>query len=553
MEREAATQALIESVKTRFPLKGFKLHPALNFCFSHTAGGMGVIAQEIIAKEDVLLVIPESLRCSISSVLTTKEHKAMIKKLLQKCTQWDNMFEGKDFALAVAVMHILSRKSKEPPGSVSQDPFVLQAATWPLEEAMKESSMFYWGVEDVKSIWNKNLLSSNFEKRRENVQQIFDGAVFPALKADADNFIDFSLEGNKTDGVGAAESNSKKKALENTFVYAFSLVWSRAHGSPDPELVPLVELFNGNSERVNMSEKPGKLEDKTIINVKMVRGKWPFLRGHMFRDDCNLPCSAVYANRDIEKGEELIIDYGDLSPVSFMFKYGTIPETFLNNHNIQAEVSLWCDPALISMEYPLRTQCLRKNHFPLEALIAHECTLCDLDAEDNSLQRYSQGLYEPPVIGSLRHFLILSVLAGDEELQRNIATGRIRGPLYAQQVIPLMCQVIDYNLEALAPGPNPPTSAMDIERAKKSDTPAWEKAALLARVVQRESLIMWRHAIAKQGMSYQVAGSTSETEGCNSCGRTYPCLKCGRCKKVQYCCREHQRSDWKKHKPQCGK
>ena len=377
MNREAATQALIESLKTRYPNRGFKIHPAVNFCFSHTAGGMGVVAQERIEKDDILLVIPESVRFSTSTVLATKAFKALTKKILQKCTQWDQMFDGQDFALAVAVMHVLSKKKKD-----STDPFVLQAATWPSEEAMKESSMFYWDDSKVRSIWNQSILTSNFEKRRENIRQVFDGALFPLLKGDADNFIDSSLLGN-----GNSETRSTKDALWNTFVYAFSLVWSRAHASPDPELVPLVELLNGNSARVNQSEKQGKLVEKTVINVNMVRGKWPFLRGDMFRDDCNLPCSAVYANRDIEKAENLVIDYGELSPVSFMFKYGTIPENFLSHHNILAEVSLWCDPSLISTDHPLRIQCLRNNGYPLEELKSNKWVLCDLDA-DESLQNY---------------------------------------------------------------------------------------------------------------------------------------------------------------------
>jgi hypothetical protein len=40
------------------------------------------------------------------------------------------------------------------------------------------------------------------------------------------------------------------------------------------------------------------------------RGKWPWVRGKVYLDECNLRCSAVAATRDIRAGEELIIDYG---------------------------------------------------------------------------------------------------------------------------------------------------------------------------------------------------------------------------------------------------
>jgi hypothetical protein len=61
---------------------------------------------------------------------------------------------------------------------------------------------------------------------------------------------------------------SIKDAIRRTFLYAFSLVWSRSRGSPDPVLVPLVELINGNSSRI---------KDVTGVNVEMITGGWPFI------------------------------------------------------------------------------------------------------------------------------------------------------------------------------------------------------------------------------------------------------------------------------------
>lgn len=89
-KRQDATNALIDSLKTRFPKRGFKVHPAVNFCFSQNGGGGGggggmiVVAKEPIAKDDILLVIPESIRCSVSSVLSKKEHKGNDQKIASK-------------------------------------------------------------------------------------------------------------------------------------------------------------------------------------------------------------------------------------------------------------------------------------------------------------------------------------------------------------------------------------------------------------------------------------------------------------------------------------
>jgi len=567
--RETTTETLILSLQRRYPEKGFLIHPAVSFCFSHgtdadaDAGGMGVMARERIQKDDVLLVIPEAVRFSTPNVLlcTSRNDKhnhqamrAMNKKLLQTCSQWQNYFDPQEISLTVSVMHVLRRKSS-PHIYSDEDPFVLQAATWPSEEDMKESSMFYWDASKVKEILNQSLLTSNFERRQKVLREIFDGAVLPLLKRDADNFIDSNLStlaaGSNNDD-DDMNGKSEETALWRTFLYAFSLVWSRTHGSPDPELIPLIELFNGNSDRVRNHPNRGSKKD-TIINVDLTRGMWPFMRGPMFRDDCNLACSAVYANRDIDKGEELIISYGDLSAGNFMLKYGAVPENLISHHDakIQMEVSLWCDPSLIPSLDPqdLRVQCLRNRGCPLEEFKSNKWCICDLNADESALELLRCNGQETDAIKHMRQFLILAVLADDEELHRNIATDLIRGRLYAQRVVPLMCQMVDYNLEMLAPGTNA-TSTEDAKQARHPDTPPWKKAALWARIEYRESLMQWRHAFAKQGTNIHVE---DRLEGCAICGRTYPCLKCSRCKEVRYCSRGHQKLDWKNHKIQCVK
>jgi hypothetical protein len=53
-----------------------------------------------------------------------------------------------------------------------------------------------------------------------------------------------------------------------------------------PELAPLVDLING---------LPDSREG--ACNVGLAAGKWPFLHHDIFRNDCDLACSAVYAKR----------------------------------------------------------------------------------------------------------------------------------------------------------------------------------------------------------------------------------------------------------------
>jgi len=463
-KREDATQALVESLKERYPKRGFLIHPAVKFRFSHT-DGMNVVAQARIEKGETLLVIPEDARFSVSNVTTTDNLKSLHQDILKKCHEHN----PEDISLAVAIMYVLSKKGQGAPTS-SLEPFFLQADTWPSEEAMKESSIFYWDDCKVRNIWNKSGLTETFEGYRTIVRHVFDSALFPLLRDDADNFIDSSLLSNKN-----CNTITEKEALWNTFIYAHSLIWSRAHGSTHPELIPVVELLNGNSEIVNKQAKKGKLVGKTIINVKIAKGKWPFERWGVYRNDCNLSCSAVYATRDIEEGEELTISYGEESPLQFMFKYGVVPNDLLTHHDIKSDVSLWCCPSFIP-DHPKRVACLRKNGYPLEELKSNEAILCEL--EKDCLDDYALG-EEPDDIKRTRQMVILSVLADDEELDRNLAIDALRGYRYQTEALQLLCKLIDYNLEILAPG-TVVTSADDVERANKQDTPAWEKTALLS-------------------------------------------------------------------------
>jgi hypothetical protein len=53
-------------------------------------------------------------------------------------------------------------------------------------------------------------------------------------------------------------------------------------------------------------------------------------------------------------------------------------------------------------------------------------------------------------------------------------------------------------------------------------------------------------------MAKESEGTVCIREACAVCYEVSPKLqKCGGCRSVAYCCREHQLSDWKEHKTQC--
>jgi hypothetical protein len=53
-------------------------------------------------------------------------------------------------------------------------------------------------------------------------------------------------------------------------------------------------------------------------------------------------------------------------------------------------------------------------------------------------------------------------------------------------------------------------------------------------------------------MAKESNGNIKFSQLCDHCFKESPSLqKCGGCRSVSYCCKEHQTADWKKHKVEC--
>ena len=614
-QREKATWALIESFATRYPQKGFLMDPSLRFSSPGSGHkGIGVTATTAIKKGQNLMVIPKVDMLQSVQGSTPKELLPLQKKLTKKFRLEARKDERLGHSvtlpptwLAIRIMNLLSTKNLSRSISsnrgdasplAAMDPFWLQSDTWPSEDELKDSYLGYWDKHKVEEIWGyKSGLTMDWIHRIEKLNQVFENIVYPLLQKEAGggkDFVDESLPSN-TELLKSSESScSRKELLRNTYWYADGIVFTRSHGTTDAvdenehtdcQIIPLVDLFNGDVTGATV-------DTSSSVNVNLVRGNWPFLGGGIFLNECGMTCSCVYALRNIEAGEELVISYGDdLTVNAFMIKYGVVPKSLLEPTKVRCNIRLWCDPAFLPEE-PQRIACLRQNGgFPLEDIANdRDCSLTAImpyfeekgypgmvyPGKKTTLDLYNQGIEEVDVM-SMRHFLILAVLADEFELHRNLTTGKLRGNLYESRVLPLLCRMIDYNLELLQGPESATTSADDARRAKtlldsnsssnsesSAKSSAWEASALLARVAYRETLLAWRHAFFKKavylaGLSvenllYETAHPCCPTRGngCGICGRSYPSLKCSRCKGVQYCSREHQKLDWKYHKALCG-
>lgn len=587
--RDDAIQDLIKSLQTRYPQKGFMIHPSITFCTSQSpdSSGMMVVANTKITKDQNLLVIPFDTNLEAMIILDDNELRSLQRSFEKNRPSEDlNMsteeFKPEDIFLAVAIMRILASKTREDDSSsknANLKPFSMQAATWPSTEEMMESSLFYWDESKVEQVWNHSGLFDLFTILRKALRQTFETTILPVLtKKGAEEYIDPSLPSNQNykNSNQAKDESPQKLALWNTFLYAFSLVWSRSHEGKFPKIVPLVDLFNGNSVRIDQSMKRKSVEEsKLTINVDFAKGQWPFIKGRNYVNDGDLACSTVYATRDIEEGEELILSYGDLTPLQFMFKYGTIPKDLLCHHDIISNISIFCKPKLVPDDGTLQAKCLgdERAGYPLDDLKSNEIPLCELSTTRDEMEAYRNGhgnessnaynfqYMEPEGLTTMRQFLILSRVANDQELHTNYTSGRLRVDCdWQKDIAPLLVEMIDYNLEKLSP--NVSSSDKDIERIDLPDVPSWEKAALTARVVYRENLLMWRYTVGcVMGRNFlqpnreRIPLDMKVQDGCECyvCGRRYPLLRCSRCKEIQYCSRAHQASDWKTHKLQCKK
>ena len=627
--RDDAIQALIALLQMQYPEKGFLLNPSIQFESSSSSSSSSqgasvrVVARNSIRKNENLLVVPQSAMLRSNSLDNNDELKSSTRStspspststsamdfqsLRQTLSEsYENcQREGSNDCLerftlgeiwmAIRIMYVLSsmnnsnsnsnstnntnnNNNNNKDGHVDDAMMVLraQAATWPSEDDLKGSYFDYWEMEDVERIWGKkSALTLYFVEQKTTMARIFDLIVYrvlvPGMSSEAvgfgKNFIDSNLPSNKK------KRQMVEGALQNTFRYAMGLVFTRTHGASQHDsqfkIVPLVEMFNGDSGGIPHS----------TVNVDLASGKWPFLdnvgRGGVYRDDYNLPCTCVYATRDISAGEELIISYGtEMSVHDFMHKYGTVPMTLLDPTIMKCEVSLYTPPEFIPI-HTKRRQCLETVGFPLDKLKNDQnCPLTTLSPEPvqqvhnqylSSYALYTTQGREHDDIMSVRQYLILSELADDFELHRNLTTGRLRNAIYEERVMPLFCRMIDYNLKLLCSSGDI-TSAIDIKQ-QASTTSSWERAALLARVAYRETLLMWRNAFVTKGLS--AFGEKDKDNhkplffeaihaplcvtigGCEVCGRSYPCLKCSRCKAVQYCGKDHQKVHWKDHKGKC--
>ena len=483
-------------------------------------GSIGAYATRDMSRGEVVLVLPR--------ICCLGPRPALLQSFENTCMQhveyrrtFGQSAPPDELALAVTMMLILAGKSNHDDSLARH-----QSNTWPSVKEMKATSIFYGDEQTIDRILGKSALKINLGYRRQHLRQNWEQIVYPTIQKDASsNLSHFILPEFQS-------LQDESQALWESFRYAYSLVFSRNHESGS--IIPLVELFNGYSS----------LFQQDMINVRLVNS--------------NPEKTTIVTCRDIVAGEQLFISYGELPPSGFLIKYGAIPDQMLRqNPSFGDTISLTIPPSLVPSD-DLRRNALQHVHgYPIQAMRA------GIENKVLTPQAFYQNQQnqhvESPDVASVRQFLVLGNLCTDEEVQRSLSTGRLRCQTTPEHIGQLLVQSVDYSVALLlqndsddsAKTKTKTSSAQDMEHAQETHD-SWESLLLRGRVCQREALLQWRHLFCKR---YNCSGLTVDNTdggGCFVCGRTWPKLTCSRCKEAHYCCRTHQKQDWKQHKGNCS-
>jgi SET domain/MYND finger len=389
-----------------------------------------------------------------------------------------------------------------------------------------ESLIFHWSDEELEFLYGtaSHALSQLLQHEvQENWEQTFQDVLVPYLQR--------QLKQDEID----------QTMLHQSYIHAICIIYSRMHAldvvanvtskSNTSCTCPLVDLLNGDRD-----ESPR-------CNTHLVH----FPGIHV----------ALQATRDIEAGHELAFSYGQVSNQVFISKFGFIP---LNQagyptineldvvHILPPPRLVWdeSDPRWSSLTSERDGKALERRH--VIDICAEEGTPFALMGDAGSIAKVrGSDTWKPPYLNNIHLYAMLSLTDPDEE--ENLVEPWEPGAI--------ILDMIDFRLDQF------PTKSMKEDKELLAQTQTGNrKTAILYRIVEREILTMWRHAIAKQHDVYGETNSNgnkyepllTEKDGCCVCQTALagPLKSCTRCKAVHYCSKGCQKEDWKAgHKEAC--
>ena len=263
----------------------------------------------------------------------------------------------------------------------------------------------------------------------------------------------------------------------------------------------------------------------------------------------NHAVTALYATKDIEPGQELLLDYGELPPSSFLIKYGCIPQQYLTSVGTMTDSVLLQLPPTIPVppvHNPNRVKALKLNEFPttrdglkewrlwltptdlqpLRQLIVASIASSSSTNTSGQAQQLQMQYYqiEPVNLKMLRQYLIVAHVGDDALVQNFLETGRLYGHLDPKELWKHIISVFDYNLSLLYDGTETSggsggnrnddwqqrtcllNNTIELQNLKQDDEignedgkkmPFTQRTSTIQRILYRDALSQWRHVLCR--------------------------------------------------------
>jgi hypothetical protein len=329
-------------MQKRYPNRGFKFHEGLTF--RSDQGSVGIYAKTRINEGEVLIVVPESAKITTKYLVQRTQRLQAIENATRQYYRSKNPNGGErhldEDAVVLQVLLTIATSAH-----CKEEHWLPFFDTWPQSDPQ---SAFEWTDAEVDNLIGTTA-HARFVSLRQEVEENFISIALPIL---ASSHVLFSA---------SAIPEAKWRAL---YMRVVMITWSRTHDGREgegPILTPLVDCVNGMPENC------------PAINCEFYRGFWPFLRGAMFRNDCNLACGALSATHPIAAGGQLIVSYGDLGTSSFAAKYGVVPDRTLEEEycGFSDKVCILPPPQLLPQEDSLLWKALVSQGYTREGLVMH--------------------------------------------------------------------------------------------------------------------------------------------------------------------------------------
>ena len=495
--------------------KSFYVSPDIRFEWGDY--GIAAFALKTIKQGDhqnPIMALPHQERVSLSNVNSDElqgilddvktQYESKSSTVIVGQFTLDHIYSQGEIALCLVIMHGMVNnggshmcENSEHHGSGSF--MTLVGQTWPDYDEMVQCCPIWQMSPQVTKLLRGTHTGEILKLYQKGHHFAFEEIVKPVLLQR--QAVDMFVSKHRPKRLKTKDNNPMDRLFQ-AYMHAVYLIRSHAHEGRidrEPEILPLVDLFNGLPDGCDERKKNAS---------------------HVDYYDQPIPMTVITATRDILPGQEIIFSYGTQTPGGFIARYGFCPTEVLVNPS-----PTFVDDVFLSIPESLgppdkwRAQACKLAHFPStpEELEHHHFQLPEetIDKYTENMMPYSLFLlrktgpsplderqsFADPHLRRLINYLRLCHLESDQDIlesnQRGVVGLHGFNFFHLSHLLQL---VIDHVLTQVT-DLNSSTTAEDLEMANDPTTPFELVTAYHARICQRDALARWRHAFCYRNAS----------------------------------------------------